>query len=158
MVRNTPPLEPHLEVEAAKARLRSAFEQVGAEFQQTADQLQNRVVETAQEVQERVQGTTDHIGDKVQAAVNGPAEAIRKRPLEAVAATLTAGLIVGLLNRPNQKKTDSSPSTSSSGLISGLVAGGLGKIIWDTVREEYLTPENIRHFLRRATHKGENQP
>lgn len=150
MVRN-PKIDATSEAEAAKARLRNAVQQVGVEFQQSTEQLQNKVIETVQEVQDRVSDTTDQLGNQFQQTLHQPIDAIRKRPLETVVASLVAGLIVGVLTHKGQSKTGnhlSATNASTSSLLSGVVAGGLGKMVWDVVREEYLTPQNISQFIK----------
>lgn len=163
-------LTPEEEVQAAKERLRAAMQQVSSDVQNSADLLQERFLDTVQGVQERIQETTDHLEQKVDKAVRKPLDAVRKRPLEAVGAALLAGLIVGLVRpsaadkskgkaQPNQTQADQSspnepPKSAVSGLASGLLAGGLGKMVLDVVREEYLTPENIRYWMGRLIGKS----
>lgn len=155
-------MTPEQEVQAAKERLRAALRQVSSDVQHSADSLQERVLGTLEEAQERVQQTTDHIGSQLSQAVSTPLEAIRKRPLEALATALIAGLVVGLITpgkaeppAPAAPRSPTPPSEGSgnagnkvTGLVSGFLAGGLGKTIADVVREEYLTPENVRNWMR----------
>lgn len=152
-------MTPDQEIQVAKERLRAALRQVSSDVQHSADSLQERVVDTLQEAQDRVQQTTDHIGAQVSQAVATPLEAIRKRPLEAVGTALIAGLVVGLLTQgqaetqPPASPRSPTPHPSDrgskiAGLASGFLASGLGKAVTDVVREEYLTPENVRNWVR----------
>lgn len=167
MDRDAKKMSPEQEVEAAKERLRASLRRVSEELGRGVDEAQQRVVGTAQQLQERllstlsqatsqVQDTAGNLTAEIEDLFHKPVEAVRQRPYEAVATSLLAGAIVGYLtSRPapadgatsaahGEARAASSPRTS---LLSGLVAGGVGKTVWDVVQKEYLTPENIRYWL-----------
>lgn len=247
MVRDPQKMNPDAEVEAAKAKLREAFRRVGEEFNQTADNLQQRVTQTTTELQDRVvgtagqlqdkvtgtvdhlqgsvQGTLDHVKGSVQdtvqhlqgqvsgtvdhvherlqstvdsvggslkdtvgqlqgtvsdtthqlsegvsAAVENSTEAIRRKPLEALAAAAVAGLLVGAVtgggrvhtapgrrDEPHGVPTQPPPGAppeprehrvgQAPSLLTDIALGGVGKMVWDVVQREYLTPENIKGWI-----------
>lgn len=182
-------LSPDQEVEAAKERLRAAFQRAGQELGQTAEELQNKIIQTADGLKDRVQGTVDHlqeqvtsipqeVGAQLSEAVQKPMDLVRERPLEAVGVALLAGLIAGQLvggasSRSGAKPTNpgygygeaygeatgyaptpttpepagSTPQSRLGGWVEALGLGALGKTVMDVIREEYLTPENVRYWV-----------
>ncbi|MBI5812830.1 MAG: DUF883 family protein [Deinococcota bacterium] len=181
-------LSPDQEVEAAKERLRAAFQRAGEELGQTADRLQSKVLETADGLKDRVQDTVHHlqaqvtsipqeVGAQISEAVHKPIQVVRERPLESVGVALLAGFITGqLLGLGGRSGTRSAspdygdgeaygeatgyaptpttpqPARSNSraglgGWVEALGLGALGKAAMDVIREEYLTPENIRYWV-----------
>ncbi|PZA08858.1 MULTISPECIES: YqjD family protein [unclassified Meiothermus] len=169
------------EVEAAKERLRLAFQRAGEELGQTADQLQGKLLQTADGLKERVQDTVHQlqaqvtslpreVGAQLGEVVHKPIQAVRERPLEALGVALLAGFIVGRLGSGGAKPTPANedteaygeatgyiptptaphlkkPSSSLGRWIEALGLGALGKAAMDIIREEYLTPENLRHWM-----------
>jgi ElaB/YqjD/DUF883 family membrane-anchored ribosome-binding protein len=61
----------------------------------------------------------------------------------------------GPVNRPTEqaRKFGQAPST-----LTALAATGLGKMVWDAVREEYLTPQNVRGYIRSIFGSKPNAP
>ncbi|MCL6526005.1 MAG: hypothetical protein K6T57_03900 [Thermaceae bacterium] len=170
MVRGAAKMSPDQGVEAAKARLREAFQRAEQEFRDTADELQNRVLQTAREMQEdlvssadrlagRLEVTADHLQGQFQEglehlaqpwreAVRTGEEAIRHRPLEALATAILAGWVVGSLSKSSPAPPAApQPPSLLKGLLADLALGGVGKMVWDVVQKEYLTPDTIKQWI-----------
>lgn len=174
MVRDTKDLNPDQAVVAAKEHLRQAMEQAGHELNKGFDRTQDKIIETVTTLQHRVEESANHLSqtahetlDSVQQRVSKsaqkPLDMIQQRPLEAVFVASLAGLVLGMLNRPKPNRREHKPgaanqesnvgqqsqsSSQASSLFSGVVVAGLGKIIWDAVQQEYLTPQKLRSWIR----------
>jgi len=146
-------MNPDQALEAAKAQLRLAFARVETEFAETAEDLQHKVSQATAEVQERVEDTTQRLGRQLGTALDSPMRAVRKRPLEALAIAALAGWVAGTLVRP---RPASSPPPNRSP-VEGLALGSLGKIAWDVIQQEYLTPQNLRGWIA-ALLKPQEEP
>jgi ElaB/YqjD/DUF883 family membrane-anchored ribosome-binding protein len=69
-----------------------------------------------------------------------------KKPDLAVAASFTDQF--GDFDSAPPPKTQPNAVGQAPAALTALAATGVGKMIWDAVREEYLTPQNVRGFIR----------
>lgn len=153
-------------VEQTQRRLLGTVDGLQERLHHTADHTQELIFDTFEGMQERIHATTDRLGQSVRGTagqlgegIRRPLELARQHPLEAVAIVALAGLALGVLRgggRPDRRekrnaqgrvKAQQSARQGGNPVLTGLAATGLGKMIWDALREEYLTPENLRSVL-----------
>ncbi|MDX2003736.1 MAG: hypothetical protein SFU83_00540 [Meiothermus sp.] len=153
-------------VELTQNRLLGTVDGLQERLHHTADHTQELIFGTLDGMQERIHATTDRLGQSARGTagrlgegIRRPLELARKHPLEAVTVAALAGLTLGLLRgggRPDrrekrndrgQAKAQQTAHQGGNPVLTGLAATGLGKMIWDSLREQYLTPENVRSVL-----------
>jgi ElaB/YqjD/DUF883 family membrane-anchored ribosome-binding protein len=154
-------------VEHAQSQLTGTADHLQGALTGTVDRLQSALTGTVSQLQEGLGDLSGQLGE----AVSEGSETIRRRPLEALATALVAGLIVGSLTGgrgvsepdqpPPQPRGDKpqAPSASRpngqppaqtrrvSSLLSDTALGGVGKMVWDVVQREYLTPDTIKGWM-----------
>ena len=143
-------------VDHVHQRLQGTVEGLGVSLKDTVDHLQKTVAET-----------THQLNEQMNAVVSNSAEAIRRRPLESLAVAAVAGVAVGVLTGRGRDHRVSSPPThrpaspspthpggpeehrigQAPGLLTDIALGGVGKMVWDVVQREYLTPQNIKGWI-----------
>ncbi len=154
----------------------------------TVDEVQGRVHDTADNLRQSVQEAKGDLQDSAQQLgqqLQKPLELAQQKPLEALAVAAVAGWVIGMLTqgspKPKQLKQRvgqkplsqpipamTQPHESelgqahrfgqASSTLTALAATGLGKMVWDVVREEYLTPQNLRGFVRDIFGSKRNAP
>lgn len=154
-------------VDHVQQSLQGTVEHAQARLTGTVDHLQGTLTGTVSQLQEGLGGLSGQLG----AVVREGSETIRRRPLEALATALVAGLIVGSLTggrrasdpdrhplqpRPDQPqepppfRPDGQPPSQSRqtpSLFTNAALGGVGKMVWDVVQREYLTPDTIKGWM-----------
>jgi gas vesicle protein len=155
-------------VDHAQDRVLKTVDEVQDRVHHTAEDLSQSVREAKSSFDDSAQHFTKQL--------QKPLEMAQHKPLETLLVAGVAGWVVGMLtqgearpknrNRRFDQKRGVSPAPELSSqtfgpepakpnqfgqapaALSALAATGLGKMVWDAVREEYLTPQHIRSFVR----------
>ena len=155
-------------MQEASSEFSRGIDQTQDRIIETVSSVQQKVEDSASHLGQTAQQTLGDIQDRLSKTTQKPVELVRKRPLEAIAAAALTGVVLGMLTRggrpkksrhswsdkpempldPNRQSASSHHQPSGSSLLSGVLAGSLGKVVWDAVQQEYLTPQNVRSWVR----------